>query len=162
MRNAVVTAKKKDGEWSCLYNGANTADAKATYRKLKSDPETDELYLQIGLFLMPTQRRVSRAGRVSEAEQKEADRIKREKAKHIQKELEAKAKADKEAVELAEKEAEKIAKGHVERRKVERAQKAKLKAENEKQKAEHEAKKSNAIADAVVERMTKKKPTPKK
>ena len=35
-----------------------------------------------------------------------------------------------------------------------------MKAENDKQKAAHEAKKSNAVADAIVERMAKK--TPKK
>ena len=153
MRNAVVTAKHPTEGWICLYNGENNGEAKACYRSLKLDMKD---YLQISIFLTPNQRRVSRAGRVSEAELKEKAKIKREKAKHIQKELEAKAKAEREAVELAEKEAEKVAKSHVERRKVERAQKAKLKAENEKAKAEHEAKKSNAIADAVVERMTKK------
>tara|TARA_R110002020_G_scaffold175493_1_gene367389 strand:+ start:9378 stop:9851 length:474 start_codon:yes stop_codon:yes gene_type:complete len=157
MRNAVVTAKHPAEGWQCLYNGEDNGEAKACYRSLKLDMKD---YLQICMFLTPNQRRVSRLGRVSEAELKAQAKVKREKAKHIQKELERVEKEKLEAEALEVKEADKVAKGHVERRKTERAEKAKMKAENDKQKAAHEAKKSNAVADAIVERMAKK--TPKK
>jgi len=154
MRNAVVTAKDPKEGWLTMYNGENIAEAKACYRGLKLDMKD---YLQISIFLAPNQRRVSRLGRVSEAELKEQAKIKREKEKHIAKELKKKAEAKAKAEEAAEKEAAEVAKAHVERRAKEKKEQLKMKAANAKAKADKEAAKHSDIADAVVERISKKK-----
>jgi len=88
MKNAVITAKLPSGKWECVYISENITVAKAEYKKLiaqESIKDTSKGYLQFNLFYQPQMRKISKAGRISEAELKEIEKVKREKAKQAEK-----------------------------------------------------------------------------
>lgn len=156
MKNAVITAKLPSGKWECVFISENITEAKIAYKRLtvaESVEETSKGYLQFNLFYQPQIRRVSKSGRISEAEIKEkaknkaksikdAAKIKEDEEAALQKEIEAEERA-------ADKEAAVIKK----RQKREReAKEAKKKADAKLVEAK-EAKKADELAGAIAAKM---------
>jgi len=156
MKNAVITAKLPSGKWECVFISENITEAKIEYKRLtvaEQVEETSKGYLQFNLFYQPQMRRVSKSGRISEAELKEKAKAKKQSikdAEKIRKDEEAAFQLELEAEErAAKKEAAEIKK----RQKKEREAKAKQKKEDAKLVAAKEAKKADELASAVAAKM---------
>jgi hypothetical protein len=159
MKNAVITAKLPSGKWECVYIGENITEAKIEYKRLDAAERTEDGkgYLQFNLFFQPQMRRISKSGRQSEAELKEIAKVKRQKAKSIEKAQEAEEIAFQKELEAEEKELAKEAKAVKKRQTVEKAAKAKARAEDAKMVEAKEAAKQEAFAQVVADKMKAKK-----
>jgi len=156
MKNAVITAKLPSGKWECLFISENITEAKIAYKRLtvaEHVEETAKGYLQFNLFYQPQMRRVSKSGRISEAEIKEKAKQKAKSIKDaakIRKDEEAELEAEIKAEEVqAAKDAAVIKK----RQKKEREAKQVQKAQDAKLVEAKEAKKADALASAVAAKM---------
>jgi hypothetical protein len=156
MKNAVITAKLPSGKWECVFISENITEAKIKYKQLTSSEsieETTKGYLQFNLFYQPQMRRVSKSGRISEAEIKEKAKNKKKSIKDaakILKDDEAAFEAELKAEEVvAAKEAAAIKK----RQKKEREEKAAKKKLDAEMVASKEAAKSEAFAEVVAAKL---------
>ena len=156
MKNAVITAKLPSGKWECVFISENITEAKIKYKQLtasESIEETAKGYLQFNLFYQPQMRRVSKSGRISEAEIKEKAKNKEKSIKDaakILKDDEAAFEAELKAEEVvAAKEAAAIKK----RQKKEREEKAAKKKLDAEMVASKEAAKSEAFAEVVAAKL---------
>jgi hypothetical protein len=156
MKNAVITAKLPSGKWECVFISENITEAKIKYKQLtasESIEETTKGYLQFNLFYQPQMRRVSKSGRISEAEIKEKAKNKEKSIKDaakILKDDEAAFEAELKAEEVvAAKEAAAIKK----RQKKEREEKAAKKKLDAEMVASKEAAKSEAFAEVVAAKL---------
>ena len=159
MKNAVITAKLPSGKWECVHIGENITEAKAVYKKIIADEmieETAKGYLQYNLFFTPQQRRVSKAGRISEAELKEKAKVQAKKAKEVQKKLEDQAKKQEEAEAKKAEAAKKRAATIKAKQEKEKKEQLERKAADAKAAAEKEAKKAADQADAIAARLAAK------
>ena len=159
MKNAVITAKLPSGKWECLFISENITEAKIAYKRLtvaEGVEETAKGYLQFNLFYQPQMRRVSKSGRISEAEIKEKAKQKAKSIKdaaQILKDDEVAFEAELKAEEVvAAKEAAVVKK----RQKKEREAKQALKAEDAKLVEAKEAKKADALANVIADRLKTK------
>ena len=157
MKNAVITAKLPSGKWECIFIGENITEAKIEYKRLtvaEQVEETSQGYLQFNLFYQPQMRRISKSGRISEAEIKEKAKNKAKSIKDaakIRKDEEAELEAE---IKAGEAQKAKEATAVKKRQKKEREAKAKQKQEDAKLVLAKEAKNADALASAVAAKIS--------
>lgn len=132
MKNAVITAKLPSGKWESVYISENITEAKAEFSKLVGQESGDDSkgYLQFNLFYQPQRRKISKVGRISEAELKAEAKSQREKAKAYEKQREEEEKAFQAELAEEEKQAKKEAKAVKDRQTKEKAEQVKAKIES--------------------------------